>query len=223
MDAAEKLECDDVCREIARRRTLADAFGIRPADGTVPAYSSFMIYFARAHQSYVTELEKTFADFIADTDAKMLSIEPRLDPTTRKFVYALSKYYGLSVFTDKDQSRSFTKMSIAGPPAVLLSEVCRDEVSSNIAVQANLENSRASLSGGSLSVVDQEDHSFSMHLSCDPPGRLDKMGIVEVVKMFGDGSLFVPLGQNEGLVTAKDENTLYSIRVKLAPLGINIK
>lgn len=222
MDAAEKLECDDVCREIARRRTLADAFGIRPADGTVPAYSSFLIYFARAHQGYVTELESTFAEFIRDSDAKFLAIEPRLDVTTRKFVFALSKYYGLSVFTDRDQSKSFTKMSIAAPPSVLLSQVAKDEDYSNLAMNANLENTR-SATPGNMSVVDQEDHSFTLHLSCDPPERLDRAAIVEVVRMFGDGSMFVSLGPCEGLITSKDMNTLGSIRMKLAPLNINIK
>ena len=221
MDAAEKLECDDVCREIARRRTLADAFGIRPADGTVPAYSSFLIYFARSHKGYVAELEETLAKFIADADAKMMPIDPRMDPTTRKFVFALSKYYGLSVFTDRDQAKSFTKLSIAAPPAVLLSRVAGDELFSSIATRANEENTRAAQ--GSSSAVDQEDHTFSIHLSCEAPGKLDKAGIVEVVRAYGNGAVFVPLGPQEGLVTARDENTLYSIRLKLAPLSINIK
>ena len=227
LDAAEKLECDDTCREVARRRMLADAFGIRPADGTVPAYSSFLIYYARAHRDYVAELEQTFAKFIAGPEAKLLPLDPRLDPIARKFALALAKYYGFSVFTDRDQTHSLTKLSIAGSPAVPLSVVAASEESSAIAAATNLKNTRRA--ADSSTCIDQEDHSFTLHITCNssssdsPDDHLDKKAIMDAVRPYNAvGCYFVSLGSREALVTARDENTLNAVRAKLAPLPITV-
>ena len=100
--ATQPLACTPDCERQARRARLAEAFGVS-ADHYVPvqertrqvSYPPDLLLSAKHIPGIVAELERSFAAFLRDPDAKRMSL-PAMLRSQRAVAHALAEQYGFA-------------------------------------------------------------------------------------------------------------------------------
>lgn len=158
-DAPAPLPCDDACAAEARKKQLADAFGIVGRDGHAPLYSSDLLHFALASPLFVRTVERSLAKVAASGDVPLGGTYqlPVMDSVRRQIVHKLCKYYGLdseSVGDEPQRRVVLQRTADARLPTRSLGQVAHPNVPAAVGLAAiHFRHLDASVRTGHLTAV----------------------------------------------------------------------
>ena len=202
------LECNDECKQLQRRRALAEALGVSPLRGA-PEYGDFLVQYAVSRPATVRRIEAAFAALLAPGAAETAALEP-MDIVHRRVVHMLAKFYRVASFSEGRFATGryvvLTRQAASEAPRVLLSEVAAvtRPASSRFPVQPS---------------VDGEDPLYVLRLA-SPAAPLDPLAVAAATARHCASCDVVRLDKSNTLVVCKEMATLNAIRLQLLPLGI---
>ncbi|KAF9425136.1 FKBP12-associated protein [Podila epigama] len=126
------IKCNDYCLIAERNKRVALALDIEdgpPPGPRIPEFDAYVLDYASANMEFCLKVEKTLAEWVADTSKPILYFPP-MKGHRRKFVHELASYYNVtSESVDVEPYRSVTirRMNDTSVPGLLVSQASRQK------------------------------------------------------------------------------------------------